>query len=812
MNDTHKDTAADAAAEELAALDFNFAAELDSDSDDFEPLSQEAQVAAAMAARLATVLGNKEDGAPIWHDLTLGIDGSTIELLPEQVSALRGIVAQLSAGQNRLYLEAPTGWGKTVALLKLAELIMKSQGEAPLRIAVLVDDTTGLRQWQGAIEEHKPVLGKDGEPLEDCIGAYYGDEKSFEGKSLVVGTYTSFVKARQQGVFGPSTFDLVVLDEGHRSLSELRREILDGIHAVQIALSATPSYSREKSLERHFTCAYRCTSQRAEELGIIAPYRNVIIMQPRVALDNDVINEAGDYNESELRKRFKAAHLTQSFLGFYQDWVFEEKQRTLFGRQGIINCLSVQHADEVAAEVTDALKDKVPEGIIPAVALNGKTPKEYRIWAEKAYRRGEILMLCGDELFVHGFDAPNVDFVFNMAPSTSGVKVGQRGGRARRIDRTSLNPDKIAVIADVLYTNTSPRGWQLLYGEWNRSRLLPTLAPDFTNIKPAEDKDVALQPAAPKKLAVNWDKVGEDQIIDTISDLDQLMLWRERRYYDLRPAPVWSSRFDKMWAEMKRKRVYTVKALQDSMSEEMRQGRLNLILRGTVRHYDPDRYEKGWHPACLEAAQVLGEHVSHLFPVPDEFKRNYRPSRDAHRRLALRRRIKARMDEVGFTTYAELNAFVGIGPTGLTNVINKGSGNLLRNGSWSDVSQRVAGALMTTPEELFGLPAKVKTKLPFEADELAAPVPNTAIARLDAVDLSGVVRRALLALTPREQRVLQLSYGIACEEHTLAEIGEIFEVSGGRAQQLARKAEARLRHRAHADKLRKTLGLDKTPQ
>ena len=58
------------------------------------------------------------------------------------------------------------------------------------------------------------------------------------------------------------------------------------------------------------------------------------------------------------------------------------------------------------------------------------------------------------------------------------------------------------------------------------------------------------------------------------------------------------------------------------------------------------------------------------------------------------------------------------------------------------------------------------------------------------------------SLTPRETKVLQLRYGLNCDEHTYEAIGKIFEVTKDRIRQIEAKALRKMRDPLRANKLR----------
>lgn len=71
----------------------------------------------------------------------------------------------------------------------------------------------------------------------------------------------------------------------------------------------------------------------------------------------------------------------------------------------------------------------------------------------------------------------------------------------------------------------------------------------------------------------------------------------------------------------------------------------------------------------------------------------------------------------------------------------------------------------------------------------------------ETVALRRVVNEALADLTPREQRILRMRFGIGTTDHTLEEIGQEFGVTRERIRQIEAKALEKLRHPARGRKL-----------
>jgi RNA polymerase primary sigma factor len=68
--------------------------------------------------------------------------------------------------------------------------------------------------------------------------------------------------------------------------------------------------------------------------------------------------------------------------------------------------------------------------------------------------------------------------------------------------------------------------------------------------------------------------------------------------------------------------------------------------------------------------------------------------------------------------------------------------------------------------------------------------------------LTETTRKVLATLTPREERVLRLRFGIGqSSDHTLEEVGQDFEVTRERIRQIEAKALRKLRHPSRSKRL-----------
>ncbi|MFN0300786.1 MAG: DEAD/DEAH box helicase family protein [Burkholderiales bacterium] len=125
-----------------------------------------------------------------------------------------------------------TGAGKTRTVIALADLLMRSNWAK--RVLFLADRAALVRQAVNAFKVHLP----DSSPVNLVT------EKDAEGR-VFVSTYPTMMglidETRDgQRRFGVGHFDLVIIDEAHRSVFQKYRAIFDYFDSLLVGLTATP--------------------------------------------------------------------------------------------------------------------------------------------------------------------------------------------------------------------------------------------------------------------------------------------------------------------------------------------------------------------------------------------------------------------------------------------------------------------------------------------------------------------------------------------------------------------------------------------
>jgi RNA polymerase sigma factor (sigma-70 family) len=153
-----------------------------------------------------------------------------------------------------------------------------------------------------------------------------------------------------------------------------------------------------------------------------------------------------------------------------------------------------------------------------------------------------------------------------------------------------------------------------------------------------------------------------------------------------------------------------------------------------------------------------------------------------------------------------------------------GFGGRYTDNGWSKYAEVISRAVKVLPEDLWPEEmwnAKAKpNEMELSFEEAAALIgQSTLLAIEDPADLyerrelAETLQQVMGSLTPRENRVLQMRFGIG-ERHgySLEEVGQDFEVTKERIRQIEAKALRNLRHPSRSRRLRQFVGDVKLPK
>ncbi|MGB3590304.1 MAG: DEAD/DEAH box helicase family protein [Nonlabens sp.] len=191
-----------------------------------------------------------------------------------QIAAIRSVFEALEQKRTKLLLVMATGTGKTRTCIAMVDALMKAQWVQ--KVLFLVDRIALQEQAIEAFKEHLP-----NEPYWP-----HKDEKAFnDSRRIYVSTYPSMLNIIKDhnSRLSPHFFDLIVIDESHRSIYNTYQEILNYFNTITLGLTATPTDRIDHNTFKLFECE--------DELPTFAySYEEAVKNQPPYLCDFDVLD------------------------------------------------------------------------------------------------------------------------------------------------------------------------------------------------------------------------------------------------------------------------------------------------------------------------------------------------------------------------------------------------------------------------------------------------------------------------------------------------------------------------------------------
>jgi len=163
---------------------------------------------------------------------------------PYQVRAIKAVADAFDRKQREALLVMATGAGKTRTTIALVDLLQKANWVK--RVLFLADRTALVNQAANAFKAHLP-----GSTTVNLV-----TEKAIDGR-IYVSTYPTMmnlINETDDGLrrFGPGYFDLIVIDEAHRSVYAKYGAIFDYFDTLLVGLTATPKDEVDHNTYRLF--------------------------------------------------------------------------------------------------------------------------------------------------------------------------------------------------------------------------------------------------------------------------------------------------------------------------------------------------------------------------------------------------------------------------------------------------------------------------------------------------------------------------------------------------------------------------------
>jgi len=399
-------------------------------------------------------------------------DGHKADVLYEHQKAIIKDTAEfLRNGNHRGYIEAPTGTGKTVLFVTLAEAF-SYQADTPPKILVVTPTKDLVRQTLGGSRGDK---GFAGFAPHMSVGTFYSDTpagmRGLEAQ-VTITTYASLVKlaANYQTTVDEhgerhgklvnlvnEQFDIIFLDEGHKALGTTSQQIIKEINpnTLIIGFTATPDYHVSRSLESLLpTLIHRLDLKEAIELDMLSSVIPMAIPAPTTTAQEFSIGALGEYENKSLKQLIYNTARNRMVVSI-------AAQLIQAGNTPIISCIpgdNMAHphliADMLAEQYVDD-EQGIPRPIrVHAITSSISAAHRQNIYAE--LEKGTVDALAYIDVLTEGWDSQRANVIINARPTRSLVSARQRTGRILR-NKHDNRPALAIDIVDTLGSNTAPQ-------------------------------------------------------------------------------------------------------------------------------------------------------------------------------------------------------------------------------------------------------------------------------------------------------------------------------------------------------------------
>ncbi len=371
-------------------------------------------------------------------------------LWPAQARAISSLEESLATNRPRALIQMATGAGKTFAAANIAYRLVK-YGDA-CRILFLVDRANlgrqTLKEFQGfavpdsnrkftelynvqhlASNRIDPVARVTISTIQRLYSTLRGEELPEELDEVsAYDVPTTPVEVQYNPDVPPETFDVVIVDECHRSIFGVWRQVLDYFDAFEIGLTATPNKQALGFFNQNLVMEY--THEQA-----VADAVNVDFDVYRIRTK---ITEAGSTVEAGIVTQFRERKTRA------RRWQQLDDEVT-YGAEVLDRAVVAK--DQIRT-VLETFRDRLPTEIFPG---RKEVPKTL-IFAKDDSHADDIVQLVR-EVFGKGDD---------FAAKITYKATGRKADELIKSFRNSYNP-RIAVTVDMIATGTDVRPLECVF-------------------------------------------------------------------------------------------------------------------------------------------------------------------------------------------------------------------------------------------------------------------------------------------------------------------------------------------------------------
>jgi superfamily II DNA or RNA helicase len=368
------------------------------------------------------------------------------------IQCIRTIIDYFKSGKQKMLIHMATGLGKTRNSVALVKALL-SHGLAK-RVLFVVDRRMLAKQ---AIDKGFALISKE-YPSSWITTSNFRTRKHANIHVVVIDTLELIYSDLPSGFY-----DLMIVDECHRSINVNRKLIFDHFLCPRIGLTATPRIAVAKEGKevpeedlaiidtyKLFGCEtgdpdFKFDLKRGIDEGFLAPYKPIELKSKLIkeaeeaGVDVSYVLEPISRDKIDLLqdKNLKINQLNRRYIA--EDnckRIAEElKKNTQWGEKVILFGVSQAHCIELAKAINKVFETNFndrPYYAEPIISENTELNETLKSWFDKPYQKPYIAISV--DIMSTGIDIPCVRYISFAALTKSVGKYIQMLGRGTRLD------------------------------------------------------------------------------------------------------------------------------------------------------------------------------------------------------------------------------------------------------------------------------------------------------------------------------------------------------------------------------------------
>lgn len=369
-----------------------------------------------------------------------------------QLQCIRTIIENYKAGKQKMLIHMATGLGKTRTAVALVKALLTS-GMAK-RILFVVDRRMLAKQ---AVDDGFALISR--EHTSSWITTSNFRTRKHASIHVVVIDTLELIHSDLPSNF----YDLIIVDECHRSINVNRKLIFDHFLCPRVGLTATPRIAEPKAgvevddedlaiidTYRLFGCEtgepdFQYDMERGISEGFLAPYKPIELLSSLIqeAEENGIkFDHVLDPQEKYTialgaEKKLKLEQLNRKFISEENCLRIAEelKKNTQWGEKVILFGTSQPHCIELAKAINQVFDADYEGGVRyceSVISLNDSLNETLKAWFKKPYQKPYIVTSV--DILSTGVDIPCVRYIAFAGLTKSVGKYIQMVGRGTRLD------------------------------------------------------------------------------------------------------------------------------------------------------------------------------------------------------------------------------------------------------------------------------------------------------------------------------------------------------------------------------------------